>query len=140
MAFDYGTRKIGVAVGQAITATAQGVTRIIVGSTGIRWEEFDRIVEQWKPGIFVVGLALDMNGAETHTSKSARNFGKRLHGRFKLPVYWVNEQLTSQAAQAYLKETLAPGKKFSRRKQSNRDLLAAELILRSYFESHTTSC
>jgi putative holliday junction resolvase len=135
MAFDFGTRKIGVAVGQALTGTASGIASVQAEPEDIRWQRIDELIREWRPHALVVGLPLDARGAETPGSQAARGFGKDLGEKFGLPIYWVNEYLTSQAAQAQLIETVSPGKRFSKRKQKSRDLLAAELILRSHFES-----
>lgn len=138
MAFDFGQRRIGVAVGQHATGTTQGIGRVANGERGVAWRTVGEMVGAWRPAGFVVGLALDEDGGETAASRLARAFGSGLAKRFGLPVYWVNERLTSDAAQHLLKQTVTRGRRFSRRKQENRDLLAAELILRSYLESTTT--
>ncbi len=135
MAFDHGTRRIGVAVGQALTGTVSGIASIDVAGDS----HFDRIevlVREWRPARLVVGLPLAADGGETVASRAARAFADRLGERMNLPVYFENEFLTSSAAQAQLVETLGPGKRFSRRKRAGRDLLAAELILRSHLESN----
>lgn len=139
LGFDYGQRKIGVAVGQSLTGTAQGITYLVVGKDGIDWAELDKLAKIWKPSAIVVGLPLTSEGEETMSSKAARKFGNRVANHLRLTVYWVDEYLTSQSAQHDLKSTLTQGKRFTKRKQKNRDLLAAELILRSYFESNTTN-
>lgn len=138
MSFDYGSRKIGIAVGQRITGTASGIASVSVNGHQPPWSDIESLLIEWRPGALVVGLPLDSEGDETVSSRAARKFGEALGKRFDLPVYWVNEFLTSSAAQSQLKQTLSAGKKFSRRKQMNRDQLAAELILRSHFEFQTT--
>ena len=140
MGFDYGSRKIGVAIGQTLLGTAQGISSLAVANNTINWSELEKLINIWKPSAFVVGLPLSSSGEETQSSKLARNFGNRIANKFTLPVYWVNEFLTSQSAQSDLKSTLSPGQRFTKRKQKNRDLLAAELILRSYFETNPTDC
>lgn len=137
MAFDFGRRKIGVAVGQNLTGTTSGIASIRTESGDGHWRHIAELVKDWRPSALVVGLPMDSQGRETQGSRDARVFGKELADRFALPIYWVNEYLTSQAAQAQLTETVGPGKRFSRRKQAARDLLAAELILRSHFESRS---
>ncbi len=134
MAFDFGTRRIGVAVGQSLTGTVSGIASVEVAGDA-HWGRIDDLVREWRPARLVVGLPLNADGEETTASRAARRFGESLGKRFALPVYFVNEYLTSAAAQVQLTETLAPGRKFSRRKRAGRDLLAAELILRSHLES-----
>jgi putative Holliday junction resolvase len=135
MAFDFGTRKIGVAVGQALTGTVTGIASVTTLGRNGPWDRIDELVREWRPERLIVGLPLDNDGRDTTSSKAARAFGDALGKRLQLPVYWQNEYLTSQTAQAQLVETVQRGKRFTKRKQSGRDLLAAELILRSHLES-----
>lgn len=137
MAFDYGARKIGVAVGQTLTRTATGITSVRSEDRETCFERIGELIGEWRPAALIVGLPLDSEGRETASSRAAREFGDSLGKRFGLPVYWVNEYLTSQAAQAQLTESMQAGKRFSQRRQAGRDLLAAELILRSHLESKT---
>lgn len=135
MSFDYGRSKIGVAVGHGVTGTTTGIAGIRGDSAGGHFSRIGELIREWHPDALVVGLPLDDSGAETSSSRAARAFGKELGRRFGLSVYWVNEFLTSQEAQSRLAETVGQGKRFNRRRQAGRDLLAAELILRSHFES-----
>ena len=135
MGFDFGLKRIGVAVGQDVTGTVNGIASIRTSESGAHLEEIEKLVREWRCDILVVGLPLNSQGDETPASRAARAFGETLGKRLTLPVYWVNEFLTSQSAQTRLKESLQPGKRFSRRKQAGRDILAAELILSSHLES-----
>ncbi|MFT5111568.1 MAG: putative Holliday junction resolvase [Parasphingorhabdus sp.] len=135
---DYGRRKIGMAVGQTLTGTTQGIATIVVTSSGSHFSQIGDAILEWHAVGIVVGLPLNQNGEETLTSKQARTFGKQLNKRFDLPVYWINEYLTSQEANTDLRKTLSAGKAFSKKKQLKRDQLAAEYILRSYFDSPIT--
>ncbi|KAA3624987.1 MAG: Holliday junction resolvase RuvX, partial [Proteobacteria bacterium] len=117
------------------TGTATGISSVRTSDSGDHFTAIADLIREWNPRGLVVGLPLDVEGRETGACRAVRVFGQRLGADFGLPVYWVNEYLTSQDAQARLTETMRPGKRFSRRKQVGRDLLAAELILRSYIES-----
>ena len=132
--FDYGSRKIGVAIGQTVTGTCQGLTQIANRNEDQLIADIQPLIDEWKPAEVVVGLPLNADNEDTPSSLAARKFGQLLARKFALPVYWVNEFLTSQIAQYDLRETVSPGRKFNRRKQASRDLLAAELILRSHLE------
>lgn len=130
LGFDYGDRKIGIAVGQDLTGTAQDLDT--VGATGgPDWNAIARHVEEWQPSALVVGLPLDSAGGETEMSRRARKFGRKLAGRYNLPVHWVNEYLTSSAARydpAPIRGGSVPRK---------RDQIAARIILESFLsESH----
>lgn len=136
MGFDYGARRVGVAVGQSLTGTVSGIATI-EGSGEHRLAQIESLAREWRPAHLVVGLPLAGDGAETASSRAARSFARDLGERLGLPVYFENEYLTSSAAQAQLVETVARGKRFSQRKRAGRDRLAAELILRSHLESTT---
>ena len=135
---DFGPRKIGIAVGQTVTRTTQGVATIQVTSGGQHMERLLDIIGEWNARGLVVGVPLDSEGKETAMSAQARKFGREVHMKSGLPVYWVNEYLTSQQAHSELLETLTRGQRLSKKRQAKRDQLAAELILRSYFESESS--
>lgn len=131
MAFDFGTRRIGVAVGQELTGTAQPVAMLKARDGIPDWDDIAALVEEWCPHLFVVGLPLNMDDTESEMSLRARKFGKRLHGRFHHEVVMVDERLSSFEAKG---EVMARG--------GSRDFgvhgvddLAAVVILESWFAS-----
>jgi putative holliday junction resolvase len=79
---DYGTRKIGVAVGQTLTRTAMGIAIVPVRSNEVEWETLDKLVQQWKPGAFVVGMPFNMDGTENDMTVRVRHFVKLLTERY----------------------------------------------------------
>ena len=133
MGFDFGTKRIGVAAGQNLTGTAQGIAT--VSNTGIDgpWQVIHRLIHQWQPEILVVGLPLGKDGAATPLSNTARDFGAELASRFNLPVDYVDETLTSRAAESLVSQATPPGKRIIGKRQELRDQIAAELILSTYF-------
>lgn len=132
LGFDYGSRKIGVAVGQSLTGTARDLDTVRVKGSVPDWNSISSHVDTWQPSAFVVGIPLSREGQETAMSGRARKFGQTLSGRYNLPVHWVNEYLTSEAARALMpRSTDAPRKK---------DQIAARLILESFLrELESTS-
>ena len=100
LAFDFGTRRIGVAVGQAITGTASPLAELPARDGTPSWEEVEGLLAAWRPAALVVGLPLDAQGRETPLARRARRFGNRLRGRYNLPVYFVDERLSSREAEA----------------------------------------
>lgn len=95
LAFDYGMRRIGVAVGQQLTRTARPLT-ILAARDGVPdWQAVGRLLDDWKPHRLLVGHPLNMDGTDSDMSRRARKFANRLHGRFGLPVDLVDERLTS---------------------------------------------
>lgn len=130
MAFDFGTRRIGVAVGQELLGSGQPVA-LIPARDGIPdWQQIESLLEEWRPDLVVVGLPLNMDGTENDMCARARKFGKRLHGRYHVPVEMVDERLTSFEAKG---EVMAAGgsRDFGRHGVDDR---AAVLILETFFQ------
>lgn len=98
MAFDFGVRWIGVAVGQSMLGTGSPVARLKARDGIPQWPEIDALLEEWRPQRLVVGLPLNMDGSESEMSLRARKFSRRLDNRFHGPVSLVDERLTSHAA------------------------------------------
>lgn len=129
LAFDFGTRRIGVAFGQELLGRARPVT-LLPARDGIPdWNAIAALIEEWQPDQLVVGLPLNMDDSENEMCARARKFGKRLHGRFHLPVAMVDERLSSFEAKG---EVLAAGgsRDFGRHGVDDR---AAVLILETWF-------
>ena len=129
MAFDFGTQKIGVAVGQSVTATAQALPEIRAKDGQPDWQEVARLIDEWQPDAFVVGVPVQMDGTEFELTQRARKFGQRLHGRFGKPWFAMDERLTSFEAREHKREQRNAGVK----KGSLVDSIAASLILQSWF-------
>ena len=128
--FDFGSRRIGVAVGETSTRIASPLGAIEAEANEARFEAIGRIVDEWQPAGFVVGRApRHPDGTEHEIGRLAEKFGRRLEARYTLPVFYVDETLTSADAEATLKQTRQrPGAK------SDVDALAATLILQSFLD------
>ena len=98
LAFDYGERRIGVAVGQSQTRTAQALVTLVVRNGQVDWPAIAELVEQWQPQQLVVGLPVTDDGQPHSNAAPIARFARRLHGRFHLPVAFVDERLSSYAA------------------------------------------
>lgn len=129
MAFDFGTRKIGVAVGQSVTGTAQALPELPARDGQPDWQAVARLIEEWQPDAFVVGVPVQMDGTEFELTQRARKFGQRLHGRFGKPWFAMDERLTSFEAREQQREQRQAGST----KDSLVDSIAASLILQSWF-------
>ncbi len=100
MAFDFGLRHIGVAVGNCTLKTSQPEA-ILKARDGVPiWDEVAKIIDEWQPDILLVGLPLNMDGSASDMSERAERFARRLSGRFQLPVALVDERLSSREAKA----------------------------------------
>ena len=133
MGFDFGTKRIGVAAGQNLTGTAQGIATVSNSTKDGPWGEIQGLIGQWQPDILIVGLPLGKEGTTTTLSQAARGFGAELASRFKLPVDYVDETLTSRAAESLVSQATPPGKRIIGKRHELRDQIAAELILSTYF-------
>ena len=95
IAFDFGTKNIGIAVGQTLTQTTSELAPIKAKEGIPDWNEIKKIVNEWHPSIAIVGLPLNMDGSEQEMTRRARKFGNRLREQCKLPVEFIDERLTS---------------------------------------------
>ncbi len=134
LAFDYGTKNIGVALGQTLTGSARELPGLKARDGIPEWQDIARLLEEWQPKLLLVGLPLNMDGSESELSARARKFANRLHGRFGLPVELIDERLSSFAAKG---EVISRGG--SRDYKNNPvDSTAARLILEDWLgrQSH----
>jgi len=121
MGFDFGMKKIGIAIGQSITGTANPLAIITAKDGQPDWVALEKIVKQWQPNKFIVGLPINMDGTASEMSSKAEKFARRLTGRYDIPHQTWDERLTSFVA----KEFANPYELV--------DAIAAKLILESYF-------
>jgi putative Holliday junction resolvase len=132
MSFDYGKKRMGIAMGQRITQSANGIGCISAVDGKPNWEQLDQLVEEWKPHAFVVGLPLNMDGSPSDMSKRANKFSNRLHGRYGKPSFTIDERLTTFEAKQTAKGMGHKG----HYKSDPVDELAAQLILQSWLEEN----
>lgn len=102
LGFDYGLKRIGVATGQRITATAAPLNPLVAKDGVPDWMLVEKVLKEWQPHALLVGLPLNMDDSESEISRLARKFARRLEGRFALPVFMVDERLTSRSARELL--------------------------------------
>lgn len=132
LAFDFGERRIGVAVGDMRLAIAHPLETIDAVENERRFARIAQLVEEWEPVLLVVGLPLAMDGSEHGLSALARKFSQRLHGRFGLQVRMVDERLTSVEAASMARAAGLDG----RQSRKRLDPLSAKLILEAFFEEN----
>ena len=132
LGFDYGERRIGVAVGQSITGTANPLSTVRVRDGEPDWASIDGIVAAWKPDGLVVGEPLHMDGRPQPMTRRARWFRHALRSRFGLPVHIADERLTTVEARAELAERGAFRGAGARRRPEIDDPIAARIILESW--------
>lgn len=134
LAFDFGTHKIGVAVGQSITRTATPLPELKASNGQPDWHQVTALIAQWQPDAFVVGVPVNMDGSEFDLTVRARKFGQRLHGRFGKPWFEMDERLTSFEARTLARQQRRAQPQGQGRNRGLVDSLAASLILQSWFE------
>ena len=128
LGFDYGTRKIGVAVGQSLTGTATPLTTLRLVQNRPDWESIRRLIEEWQPEALVVGLPFQMDDTPAEMNRKALRFARQLEGRFHLPVHMADERLTSREAWSRI------GGRAMKDLESI-DAMAAKLILETWLGS-----
>ena len=116
LAFDFGEKRIGVAVGNTITKTAEALKIIQEKNQDEKFKAIEALIQEWQPQLLVVGLPTHSDGAEHEMTLKAKRFGNQLHGRFQKEVIWVDERYTSVSV------------------QDGNDALAAQLILQQYLD------
>jgi putative Holliday junction resolvase len=128
LGFDYGPRKIGIAVGQTLTGTASPLQTLRAVKEKPDWESIGGLIETWQPDALVVGLPYNMDDTEAELAPRARRFARQLEGRYRCKVYLVDERLSSREARRAV-----PGKI---KKIETLDALAAKLILETWLSEH----
>ncbi|MGB5737202.1 MAG: Holliday junction resolvase RuvX [Thiohalocapsa sp.] len=141
LGFDYGTRKIGVAVGQTVSATATPLATVVNRGQKPDWTRLEAIIRDWQPDAAVLGLPYRMDDTEEDWSERVRRFARQLEGRFGLTVHLVDERLTTIEAERDLAAAERAGFAVSpHRRTGNGGLLdayAAKLILETWLnEQH----
>ncbi len=131
LAFDFGEKRIGVAVGDTAVGIAHPLTTIDAAGKQRRFAAIAALLEEWRPAQLVVGLPAHLDGTEHEMSRLARKFARELFTRFGLPVELVDERLTSVAAEA----SLAAAGVAPRRRKLHIDQVASQEILQDYFDT-----
>jgi len=119
MGFDYGSKRIGVAIGQTITKTASPLAIISVKNKQIDWASINALVKEWQPHEIVVGLPRHNDGSDSVMTVAVQRFCRKLHGRYRVPVHTIDERLSSTAA--------------AERVSGKLDAVAAQVILETWF-------
>ncbi|QWD66483.1 Holliday junction resolvase RuvX [Polynucleobacter sp. MWH-Aus1W21] len=121
MAFDYGTRRVGVAVGNTVTRAGEPLKTIAAPSADVLFRDIEMLLAEWQPNQLVIGRPTHPDGVPHEMTVKAVRFGNQLHGRFQLPVAWVDERYTSAVLEG------------GAQMRDNLDAHSAALILEQYF-------
>ncbi|ORM67132.1 Holliday junction resolvase RuvX [Pantoea rwandensis] len=132
LGFDFGTKSIGVAVGQQLTGTARALTALKAQDGSPDWKLIEKLLKEWQPDYVVVGLPLNMDGTEQPLTDRARKFANRIHGRFGVRVELQDERLSTVEARADLFERGG----FRALQKGQVDSQSAVIILEDWFDTH----
>ncbi|GKS68412.1 putative holliday junction resolvase [Nitrosomonas sp. PY1] len=132
LAFDFGKKRIGVAVGNTLTTLAQPLKTIHHETNVQRFLAIEKMIQTWQPVLLVVGLPTHIDGTPHEMTNLSRRFAQRLHGRFNIPTVLVDERYTSQTAAIALREAVTTIKK----QKAILDQVAAQQILQSFFDEN----
>jgi putative Holliday junction resolvase len=133
LAFDFGTRRIGVALGNSLTRAARPLTTIAGEANAERFAAIASLIDEWRPDILVVGRPVHADGSEHEMTARAERFARQLAGRFGIEVLRVDERFTTAGADAALADAGV------RDRKAARDAVAAQLILQSWFDTDQRS-
>ena len=132
LAFDFGLKHIGVAIGQEITNTAQTFFSLDAKNGEPDWSQLDPLVKEWNPKLMVVGNPLNMDGSDSEIKKDSDKFSDLINKRYKVPVELMDERLTTREAKARLKSE--EGSFISTGKDTHQ--IAAQIILENWFSEN----
>ena len=130
MAFDFGEKRIGVATGETVLKVAHPLTTINTEENEVKFSQIEKLIQEWRPALLVVGLPMHMNGESHLLTQLSKKFAQRLEGRFNLAVVMVDERLSSVEAAQNLSAAGVKGTK----QKTMLDAVAAQSILQSYFD------
>ena len=133
LGFDFGSKKIGVAVGQSLTQTASGLETIQFVNKKPDWTRIEKLIKEWQPDTLLVGIPYNMDGTEQPISKKARAFAQQLQERFSLDVQGVDERLSTRASWQLLSEHSTNS---YQTKRKHIDQVCATLIIETWFSSY----
>jgi putative holliday junction resolvase len=130
LAFDFGTRRVGVAVGEPSTGLAHALATIAAERKEARFAAIARLIDEWRPALLVIGVPTHADGSEHALTVGARRFARQLEGRFGIAVALADERYTTQSAV----ESLASAGVRARDQRRVRDQVAAQFILQAYLD------
>ncbi|MEC7121310.1 MAG: Holliday junction resolvase RuvX [Pseudomonadota bacterium] len=129
MAFDFGSQKMGMAFGQALTGTASPLPLVPMKDGIPNWEHLLKLIQTWQPEACLVGLPLNMDDSESELSRRARKFARRLRHQTNLPVWMVDERLSTRDA----RERVDQIAQHRRGRLPSADAMAAVLLAETWF-------
>jgi putative Holliday junction resolvase len=128
LGFDFGQQRIGIAVGQGITGTASALCTLATVQDNPDWVRIAALINEWQPEALVVGLPRHADGSDSAITRAAREFAQQLEARYRLPVFTMDERLSSRAAAALLRHHKSHA-------AAGLDAVAARIILQDWLDT-----
>lgn len=132
LGFDFGTKRIGIAIGQEVTGTVNPLTTVNAKNHKPDWDAISKIINEWQPDLLVIGLPLHMDGSEQAMTQAARRFSNQLNGRYQIPIALMDERLSSDEAESILSEQTHSKSRSVFQDKAQVDMISAQLILQSW--------
>lgn len=136
LGFDYGIKRIGVAVGSQKTNSSQSLNSVSAKNGEPFWQQIDALIREWKPTTLIVGLPLKMDGTHGDAASAAARFADALGARYDIPINLIDERLSSNEADVLIRQSAPSGRSLTRKRQKMRDSVAAELIIKTYMNDN----
>lgn len=136
LGFDFGEVRIGVAQGNTEIGIAHPIAMITGNSNEQKFQAIEKLIQEWQPQSLVVGVPTHADGQAHELTQLAQRFGHRLNGRFRLPIFWVDERFSS----VYAEELLHQSQVFGKKHKAVLDQVAAQAILQMAFDGGILGC
>ena len=137
LGIDYGFKRIGLATGQTITSSTSALDTISNSRQQTNWPALNKVIEEWRPDAFAIGIPLNKHGSDHDVSKAVRLFAEQLEQQHSKIVYFQDERMSSSEAEHILSQQRATGARKKKVQKEDIDKLAAELILQRWLDQNT---
>ena len=136
LGIDFGFKRIGLAVGQTITGSTSALNTLPNERHNTNWNGLDKVIQEWRPDTFVLGLPVHKDGTDHDVTKAVRKFAVQLEERYGKPIHFQDERLSSSEAEGILQQQRASGARKKKVQKEDIDKLAAALILQRWLDAN----
>ena len=136
LGIDFGFKRIGLAVGQTITGSTSALNTLPNERHNTNWNGLDKVIQEWRPDTFVLGLPVHKDGTDHDVTKAVRKFAVQLEERYGKPIHFQDERLSSSEAEGILQQQRASGSRKKKVQKEDIDKLAAALILQRWLDAN----
>lgn len=136
LGIDFGFKRIGLATGQSLTGSTSALHTLPNDKQQTNWDALDKVIHEWQPDAFILGLPLNKDGTDHEVSKAVRRFATTLEDKYQKPVHFQDERLSSSEAENLLQQQRASGNRKKKVQKKDIDKLAAALILQRWIDAN----